>query len=341
MSISFATFNLENLQIAGEPTYPGVPPSTQAQFNRRSEWTANQLAEIDADIIGFQELWDAKALEQVFAEPQLVNQGYQLIASTQTGTINNALAARPHIAKTHTMWVSEFPADVSLNSKDQSIKLTVKKFGRKVLRVKLRPGKEGSKQPKDIVVMVAHLKSKRPSSPDFTSAQSPNPPDRIAMGEAISLIRRAAEAAALRVLISNALADDQRVVVIGDLNDSQFAVTTDMLGAGARYRLDATSQVGSTSKWGMYSIATLQELRSLRDVYYTYIHEGFRSSLDHIVVSQHFYDHSRNREWAFKEARLFNDHLEDQQSKARKLVVSDHGQLKAEFRYKPAKKMIG
>ena len=337
MSISFATFNLENLQIPGAATYPGVPPLTSAQFKRRSEWTANQLVEIDADVIGFQELWDAQALQQVFAQAQLANQGYQLITSTDTGTINNALAIRSPIAKTHTMWIADFPADVSLNSKDQSIKLTVKKFGRKVLRVKLRPGKEGNKQPKDIVVMVAHLKSKRPSDPDFAPNQSPNPPDRIVMGEAISQIRRAAEAAALRVLISNALAADERAVVVGDLNDSQFAVTTDMLGAGARYRLDPTSQVGSSSKWGLYSIATLQELRSLRDVYYTYIHEGFRDSLDHILVSQHFYDHSRKREWAFKEARLFNDHLEDQQSAARKLVVSDHGQLKAEFRYKPAK----
>lgn len=147
----------------------------------------------------------------------------------------------------------------------------------------------------------------------------------------------AAEAAALRVLISNALAADERVVVLGDLNDSQFAVTTDMLGAGARYRLDPTSKVASSSRWGMHSVAILQELRSLRDVYYTYIREGFRVSLDHILVSQHLFDHSSKRQWAAGEARLFNDHLEDRPSttKTRERVVSDHGQLKAEFRYKP------
>ena len=126
MSISFATFNLENLQIAGAATYPGSTPLTPAQFKRRSGWTASQLAEIDADVIGFQELWDAQALQQVFSEPILVNQGYKLITSDQTGTINNALAVRSPIAKTHTMWVGDFPKDVSLNSKDQNIKLTVK-----------------------------------------------------------------------------------------------------------------------------------------------------------------------------------------------------------------------
>ena len=46
-------------------------------------------------------------------------------------------------------------------------------------------------------------------------------------------------------------------------------------------------------------------------------------------------DHSNKREWAFTQARLFNDHLEDQKKPSRKLVVADHGQLKAEFRYKP------
>jgi len=336
MTISFATFNLENLQVAGKPTYPGSRILTPREFDQRCEWTANQLIEIDADVIAFQELWDRAALEAVLAHPQLASQGYQLTTSPQTGTINNALAIRSPIAKTHTMWIEDFPADVSLNSKDQNIRLTVKKFGRSVLRVRITPAKERSKQPKDIVVMVAHLKSKRPSDPDFTSNQSPNPPDRVVMGQAISQIRRAAEAAALRVLISNALATGERVVVMGDLNDSQFAVTTDMLGAGARYRLDPTSKVGSSSKWGMYSIATLQELRSLRDVYYTYAYEGFRESLDHILVSQHFYDHSSKREWAFTKARLFNDHLEDQLSASKKLIVADHGQLKAEFRYKPA-----
>ena len=49
MSISFATFNLENLQIAGAATYPGSTPLTPAEFKRRSGWTASQLAEIDAD----------------------------------------------------------------------------------------------------------------------------------------------------------------------------------------------------------------------------------------------------------------------------------------------------
>ncbi|MEM9466578.1 MAG: endonuclease/exonuclease/phosphatase family protein [Actinomycetota bacterium] len=336
MALSFATFNLKNLQVAGAPTYPNTPPATPAEYARKVEWTANQLRNLDADVIGFQELWDPQALADVFAHPALASQHYQLVTNAQTGTINNALAIRSGIQRLHTMWVSDFPADVSLNSKDQQIKLAVQSFGRAVLRVKITPAPEGSRQPKPIVVFVAHLKSKRPADVDFARNQSPNPPDKISMGSAISLIRRAAEAAALRVLVSNALDAGERVVVIGDLNDSQFAVTTDMLEAGARYRIDPTSRVASSSKWGLYSIATLQELRSLRDVYYTYVHEGFRESLDHILVSQHFYDHSNKREWAFKTARLFNDHLEDKENPKLKKTVSDHGQLKAEFRYKPA-----
>jgi predicted extracellular nuclease len=47
----------------------------------------------------------------------------------------------------------------------------------------------------------------------------------------------------------------------------------------------------------------MQQLRSFRDVYYTYIHEGFRTTLDHILVSEQFYDYSDKHKWTFRELR--------------------------------------
>ena len=114
-----------------------------------------------------------------------------------------------------------------------------------------------------------------------------------ALGSALSTIRRSAEAAALRVLLNKVMKKtDTPVVVLGDLNDAQLSV---------------------------------------RDVYYTYIHDGQRESLDHILVSEQFYDYSQRRIWSFREMRLFNDFLDDADA-----ATSDHALITAKFDYKPA-----
>src|SRR4051794_32563258 len=42
---------------------------------------------------------------------------------------------------------------------------------------------------------------------------------------------------------------------------------------------------------------------------YTYVHEDLRESLDHVPVSEQFYDNSRNRRWSFDGLVTNNDHL--------------------------------
>ncbi len=68
----FATFNIKNLEIPGAPMYRGNT-FTQAEYDAKVEWTAQTIKKLNADIIGFQELWHPQALEDVFAQPGLVN----------------------------------------------------------------------------------------------------------------------------------------------------------------------------------------------------------------------------------------------------------------------------
>ncbi|MEM1008980.1 MAG: hypothetical protein AAGJ35_08225 [Myxococcota bacterium] len=79
----------------------------------------------------------------------------------------------------------------------------------------------------------------------------------------------------------------------------------------------------------------IQKYRSLRNVYYTHIYQNFRESLDHILFSQKFYDHSRKRIWTFKEMTMCNDHLNDDDHK--KNGTSDHSMVRAEGVYHPVK----
>jgi hypothetical protein len=44
-------------------------------------------------------------------------------------------------------------------------------------------------------------------------------------------------------------------------------------------------------------------------VYYTRVHNDLRESLDHVLVSEQFYDKSRRRLWLFDGLIINNDHL--------------------------------
>jgi hypothetical protein len=89
---------------------------------------------------------------------------------------------------------------------------------------------------------------------------------------------------------------------------------------------------GDTS---LYTAQTLQEYRSTRDVYYTHIHQDIMESLDHILVSEEFYDNSRRRIWIFDGMTVNNDHLNVDDHK--ESGTNDHGIIVARFKYKPIK----
>jgi endonuclease/exonuclease/phosphatase family metal-dependent hydrolase len=77
----------------------------------------------------------------------------------------------------------------------------------------------------------------------------------------------------------------------------------------------------------------LQLHRSRRDVHCTYRHEGAHESLDHILVSQHFYDYFLERRWSFREMRAVNDHPDDPRRQA--AHASDHAPVLAILDHDP------
>ncbi len=341
--ISFATFNLRNLQLPGEFTYPGSRPLTPAQYDAKVQWAADMLREVDADVIAFQELWASDALDEVFAAAGLADD-YDRITTGDRGQINNAVAVRNPHERTFSTWIEDFPDDFVLRKRgghrgenpDLKIAVAIDNFSRPVLRVTVKPVLEGHDDLPPIVVFATHLKSKRPTRLDSQDRDHPGltARDRRALGSALSTIRRIAEAAALRMVVNTAMSSsDVPVVVLGDINDGQLSNTANILSDQPKYRLFAASGVGTRSSNGLYLAATMQEYRSLRDVYYTHIYQGIRESLDHVLVSQHFYDYSSNRTWSFNEMRVFNDHLDDGDEAPH---VSDHAIVKATFDYNPA-----
>ena len=334
---SVATFNLYNFQLPGLAMNPFQKPWTHTEFDKKVSWIARMLDHVDADVVGLQELWHAGAMETVLARQALEGR-YDLLAEPANGSkIICAALVRKGLLRGTPQWVSKFPKAVRLESDDgldpqsPAISVHIPGFSRPVLhfRIGLRD------DPPLTEVFVAHLKSKLPTQVNDEPWYEADPETfrdhRNALGGAISTIRRTAEATALRVLLTDVMkSTDTPVLVLGDLNDGQHSNTINILTEQPNY-LVGESLGGADI--GLYTAQTLQEYRDTRDVYYTHVHQDLRESLDHVLVSEQFYDHSRRRTWLFDGLVINNDHLNEEDH--RETGTGDHGVVKVSFRWKP------
>jgi endonuclease/exonuclease/phosphatase family metal-dependent hydrolase len=285
----------------------------------------------------FQELWHAESLENVFSTADFLDEYTLLVPQNHAGQrIVCAGAVRSDILVGEPEWIDNFPDYFRLMSggyddKPSDIDIQIDRFSRPVLHFEVKPRSNG----KRIHVYVCHFKSKGPTKiykEPWYSAQVYSKHSE-ALGAGISTIRRTAEATAMRLILTERMKGTNTPVgVMSDLNDGQHSNTLNILTGQPNYLLTGLSTGGSDVDF--YSVGTLQEYRSRRDVYYTHVFNKTRASLDHILVSQEFYDNSRNRIWAFKGMEITNDHLNSDDHK--ETGSSDHGIVRATFEYLPA-----
>lgn len=334
--LSLSSCNLYNLNEPGERMYRDANGWSQVEYDRKVAWLARNLAELRADVFGFQELWNALSLERVFAEAGLAGTHTLLVPPEHRGKIVCAAAVRSDILVGQPRWIDDFPAEFQLSSggddaQTSGISVAVDNFSRPVLNFEIKPRSNGER----IQVFVCHLKSKLPtpigSEPWYR--RSDHSAHTEAIGAAIATIRRTAEATALRMILTNLMkGTDTPVVVLGDFNDGVHSNTLNIVSGQPNYLFGLSTGGGDTD---LYSVGTLQQYRSERDVYYTHVHNSSRDSLDHILVSQEFYDNSKKRIWAFDGMDVRNDHLNEDNHKEN--GSTDHGIVRAFFEYRPAR----
>lgn len=345
--IKIANFNLLNLNLPGSPIYGDEDGWSDEEYKAKVAFSSRVLDAIDADIIGFQECWDAKVLEDVFSARGLQGR-YEIVARTlEPRGIQVAFAAKKGLIKGEPDWIDSFPETARFvdlqeaRDAQEAVTVTIKRFSRPILRVVVNkaPGTP------DIVCYVAHLKSKGPTN----LRKNPKNPVQKAHGfiaqTVVSHVRRMVEAGAFRAILDKEMDDnDTPVVVIGDMNDGTLSVSTELLSGSPGYRFFAKSTVGLKSDTGLYTVEKLQQLRSFRHVYYTHIFKNQMESLDHIMVSDSFYDHSAIRKWSFREMEVINDHLTATDTERSRLGYNDHAIIVARFDWNPmvkeAKKIV-
>ncbi|MEW6372078.1 MAG: endonuclease/exonuclease/phosphatase family protein [Pseudomonadota bacterium] len=307
--IRFATFNVCNLAPPGVKLYDNLLPTTPEEYEAKLNWTAHQIDLLDADVIGFQEIFSQATLKEVLARTRRYREafhaGFDPDPAAMRLTPSVALVSRLPLAAPPAP-LSEFPRGIELppGSRDAA------RFTRAPLHAVIQVSPDVT-----VDVVVVHLKSRRP---DYRTGDTGEDPALYALACLRSLIRRGTEAAALRVLLTEMGRANRRPrVVLGDFNDVADSVTTSIvLGAGTPMgdRLYDASQVQ-------------RRVDHARHLGFSSVHEGHYSTIDHILVSEEFNAALPNAIGEVLDVLYLNDHLDLELPEA-----SDHGQVLARIR---------
>lgn len=389
---TLASFNVKNL-IGPDQEYYTFQSYTPEEYAWKEDWLADQILTMDADIIGFQEIFEEDALKSVIAEADRRGREandatvpdaskryhrkaiFEKLAYTPYGSDAVAFAPnifdggpgarRPGVAVLSRLGFAEPPEIIQALDEPLHIPLrelggdeaghyTVSHLSRPLLKVRIPVGGHV------ITVFNCHLKSKlgeyiRPGGAAFSpEADLTNyDPAGRALGSLRSALRRMSEAWVLRRAILDELEAGHPVIVMGDFNDGEHAVSSEIIAGetpfknyawmlrhdakdrGDRYSDEESDQITEAINAVRLHSAEKQFVKkSLRDMVYTASFGGVFESIDQILMSRHFLPDWPGSIAEMEYFSVFNDHLTDgshPEAPYNKLS-SDHGQIMAHFR---------
>lgn len=268
MSFTIASFNVKNLIGPGQEFYEFLSYSAE-EYAWKRDWLSDQLLAIDADIVGFQEIFEEAALAEVIADgdakgavinaatqpkpdaPYARRSIYRRLKFTPYGTGGIAFAPNRHdrpepgkrrpglallsrhpIVDVHVVQdLSEAPIVLDLPQLGGGSAGTwrLETLSRPILRVRLTV--EG----RPVTVFNCHLKSKLGEFSRGPLGYAPEQnllyydPLGRAAGELKAALRRTGEALALRRLILAEIETGNPVIALGDFNDNENAVSSQII----------------------------------------------------------------------------------------------------------------
>eukprot|EP00698_Gefionella_okellyi_P005653 TRINITY_DN15126_c0_g1_i1.p1 TRINITY_DN15126_c0_g1~~TRINITY_DN15126_c0_g1_i1.p1 ORF type:complete len:365 (+),score=54.93 TRINITY_DN15126_c0_g1_i1:24-1118(+) len=323
--IKIGSFNLNYLALPDDKTY------TQAEYAKKIAWCSNQLEKMDADIVGFQEVIHEEALQAVIKATPCYQRSPPHVVVGSGSMHRIALLSRFRIVTSSS--ISDFPEESLIEGDCDP---GIQHFQRPVLRARIE-----LPNGLPIIVFVTHLKSQRPIVNRTSRSSTISPFLQRAIGQARALIRRTAEAVALRaVLLEELETSSDPVVLIGDLNDAAESTTTELVAGTEPSRKLAKQERMAIWDTLLSNAKDIQARQSMRDVYFTFIYNGHYESLDHIFVSSDFARRNPDHIGYVEYVRVFADHLIDETISSEELPkwMSDHGQPLATIKLSRAAK---
>lgn len=294
--LRFATFNVCNLAPPGMVFYPNLPAWTSEEYEEKIRWIAQQLDAIDADVIGFQEIFSQAALKDVLARSTKYRDAHH--AGIDPDPDSDLAPLTPSVAL-----VSRLPLMKTVIHRALPAKLIASlpaeqaqtRFTRPILQVQVQGPSNLA-----IDVFVLHLKSKRP---DFHDGEDESDPALFGLASLRSLQRRGAEALGLHLLLQPHLQGDTPLLVMGDFNDTIDSVTTELVMGAGRYGDDPFDG-------RLFDCRRIQARRHLaHEVGYTHMHDGAFNTIDHLLVSKHFHPGYAGAKGKVLEVLYLNDHV--------------------------------
>ncbi len=392
---TIASFNVKNL-IGADKEYYKFQSYTPEEYAWKQDWMADQLLTMDADIVGFQEIFEETALRDVISEADA--RGAEANSATipdkskryHRKAIFRKLAFTPYLANGGTAGLAFAPnvADGAPGQRRPGVAI-LSRFGfaepPEVLQdlpepidipfAALRGDDDGddagffriarlsrpilkARIPVDgqiITVFNCHLKSKLGEHVDTAAGANPEDltaydPAARALGSLRAALRRMAEAWVLRREIIEELDAGNPVMVLGDFNDGEHAVSSEIISGEVPFknyawmlRHDAKSPrdrysdaeneqiTENINRVRLHSAERLFVRKSARDMVYTSAFGGVFESIDQIYMSRHFHPDFAGKIGEMEYFSVLNDHLTDgshPEAPYNKLA-SDHGQIMA------------
>lgn len=320
-SFKVGTFNLFNLVLPHIP-YHNRQIYTAEEYQQKIHWVSEQLRRMDADIVGFQEVFHAQALTEALALTHRYDEAEVAFTNPTGDQPTVALVSCFPIIRSEVF--SQFPQTARFDL--EGITLPFNRFSHPILSARV-----ALKNDLECAVFVVHLKSKRPIFPEGVD---PGDPVERAKGHARSLLLRAAESVAFRHILLEFLKEQNYpVIVIGDINDGGLAVTSQIISGDPPRRKQRFERKQALWDVLLYFAKDIQDRQSYSDYYYTHIHNGHYESLDHIIVSQEWVAQNPERIGRVTYVATLNDHLIDH-SLSDEVIPnwqSDHGQVVVSF----------
>jgi len=390
---TIASFNVKNL-IGPDSEYYRFQSYTPEEYAWKRDWLADQMVTLDADIIGFQEIFDEEALRDVIALADTYGAAHNdfslpdgtkryrkraIFRKLAYGSYRDAEIAfapnindgdpgerRPGLAVLSRFGFAEDPEiiqdlgrplDIPFSDGDEDGGFfRIRRLSRPILKVRIPVGGQV------VTVFNCHLKSKlgefiRPKDGGPASEADLTDYDPVgrALGSARAAMRRMAEAWVLRGAVVQEMLLGNPVLVLGDLNDAQNAVSSEIISgevpfknyawmlrhdakhAADRYSDEESEQITQDIEAvRLHSAEKLFVRKSLRDMVFTTAFGGVYESIDQIYMSRHFLPENEDSIGEMTYFSVFNDHLTDgshAEAPYNKLA-SDHGQIMAHFNLK-------
>ncbi|MCS7072710.1 MAG: endonuclease/exonuclease/phosphatase family protein [Anaerolinea sp.] len=291
-SLTVMTWNVENLFPVGWQVSPRKKVA-QADFDAKLDFLADAINQISPDVAALQELGGgetdvATTLAALNARLGLAYPHHAPSRHPDSRQIRVAFFSRlPLSGITH---IIDFAAG-ELATVPGWHGAPTTRLGRGALLATIRVGNH------TIDLLTAHLKSKLITyqpHPNQSSRFRPDNEAERAIGAGLALLRRTAEAVAIRICVSDRLQIPQphHMIVLGDLNDEVYAATSQLI-LGPEDK-DATSQ-DALDPVRLYNLAAgiprrggmENDLRFLDPKEnYTRIYQDRGELIDHIIVSR-------------------------------------------------------